>query len=497
MDNLLELLGKVDVNFLELELARKKFEKFMVHTTPGFQVNWHHRKECEIIDQFVAKKIKKLMIFQPPQTGKSQLGSRGLPAYVLGKRPDTRIAVCSYSAHLAESFNRACQMYIDSEAYQQLFPETRLYGGSGFSQENKALRNSEIFGIVNHRGYFKSVGVTGPLTGTSVDLGIIDDPFKDRIEANSQRMRDRVWDWYVEVFSTRMDNDAQELLMMTRWHEDDLAGRLLKQDAERVKEGLEPEWTVITFPGLKVGPPNEFDPREEGEALWPEKHSAARYELQKKKAPSAFQALYQQNPTTPGGNIIKPAEFIEISYAEFLQKIGKHKPVWDYIIDPAYGTKTSNDPSAIMSYCEFENCMFIRDVQSVRLEFPDLCDYIPKFMAKYSSRKSVLEIEPKASGKSIVPAVKRATKLNVKEYKFPKVDGTRLDDKDKVTRANVITEDIEVGRIYVITGSYLPGFKKQCEDFPNATHDDEVDCLVMAALKIFYRKRKKAVTTRG
>lgn len=495
--NVAEVLSKISHKQLHASLARKKFEHFMTYIKPNFEVNWHHRRECEAIDDFIDGKIKKLMIFQPPQTGKSEVGSRGFPAYVLGRKPNTRLAVCSYSAHLAEGFNRACQGYIDSDAYKEIFPNTKLYSGGGNGQDGKALRNSEIFGIVGYEGFFKSVGVTGPLTGTPLDIGIIDDPFKDRIEADSERIRERVWDWYLEVFSTRMHNDSQELLMMTRWHDDDLAGRLLKQDDEREARGEAREWTVISFAGLKEGPPTEFDPRQDGEALWPERHSRERYLQQKQRAPRTFQSLYQQNPTEPGGNIIKTEYITRISYQDFLGRCAKRKPVWDTIMDPAFDIKKVNDPSALMEYCEMDNCMFIRNVKSVKMELPTVCRYIPEFMI-HRTRRSWLEIEPKASGKSIVPAIRQGTKtINVKEYKYPKVDGTRMDDKDKVTRAWAVTDQVESGRVYVIEGPYVDSFFKQLQDFPNAAHDDEVDCFVMAALKIFYRKRKKGVTTRG
>ena len=141
------------------------------------------------------------MIFVPPQHGKSELSSRRFPAFALGKNPNLRIALCSYSSDLASTFNRNIQSIIDDNDFQDIFAQTKLNGQNVSTEIRKgALRNSSVFEIVGYSGFLKTVGVGGSLTGTSVDLGIIDDPYKDRKEANSQTIRNGVWDWYVDVF---------------------------------------------------------------------------------------------------------------------------------------------------------------------------------------------------------------------------------------------------------------------------------------------------------
>lgn len=278
------------------ELARRSFQDFVTYTKPEYQVNWHHALLCRYLQDFADGKIKKMMVFMPPQHGKSELTSRRLPAYILGKNQNAKIVGCSYSADLAKSFNRDVQRIIDDPTYNGIYPKTIL-NGSIFNENNKskAIRNSDRFDIVDSSGYYKSVGVGGSLTGTAVDIGLIDDPVKDGQEAESPTMRARVWDWYTQVFLTRLHNDSQQLLTMTRWHTDDLAGRILKSQND---------WLVLKLPAIKNGQTIEEDIRNEGEALWESRHSKEKLLSTKKLNERSFHALYQQNPKPFKGGLV-------------------------------------------------------------------------------------------------------------------------------------------------------------------------------------------------
>lgn len=268
-------------------LARRNFRDFIAYTKPEYEFNWHHESICEKLQAFSRVEIKKLMLFVPPQHGKSELATRRLPAYILGGNPNKKIAICSYSATLASTFNRDIQRVIEDIPYQSVFPETTLNEQSAINpSKNTYLRNSEIFEIVGHTGFVKTVGVGGSLTGTPVDVGIIDDPFKDREEAMSSTIREKVYNWYTDVFCTRLDNNSQQLIIMTRWHMEDLAGRILAKDND---------WEVVSYPAIKERE-NPNDPRQIGEALWPSKHSLARLEKIKADTPVTFNSLYQQEP---------------------------------------------------------------------------------------------------------------------------------------------------------------------------------------------------------
>lgn len=243
------------------------------------------------------------MVFMPPQHGKSELVSRQLPAYILGKDPKAKIIVASYSASLSSSFNRDCQRIIDSPAYAQVFPDTKLSSSNVVTMAGNWLRNSEIFEVVGQGGFLKSVGVGGSLTGTPADYAIIDDPVKDSIEAMSPTYQQRNWDWYNDVFYTRIHNDTRILITQTRWDVNDLSGKLL----DRMEESGGEQWTVLCIPAVKIADGDPEDPRNMGDALWPARHSLEKLHQIRNQSIRTFEALYQQNPkpTQAGGEFYK------------------------------------------------------------------------------------------------------------------------------------------------------------------------------------------------
>jgi len=298
---------------IKAKLASDEFRDFVQYTKPDYEINWHHDLLMDYLQQFAEGKIKKLMVFMPPQHGKSELTSRRLPAYLLGRNPKLKIIGCSYSSDLATSFNRDVQRIIDDESYQQIFPETTLNGSNvRTSAKGSYLRNSDMFEIVEHRGFYKSIGVGGSLTGTPADIGIIDDPVKDAIEAESITYRSRVWDWFTQVFLTRLHNDSQIIVTQTRWNLDDLSGRILS------RMNHDKSWTILSLPAINEGVTSIHDVREPGEALWESKHSLKRLMEIKVANPRAFQALYQQDPKPFEGGLVFP-KFNTISLEQFNQ----------------------------------------------------------------------------------------------------------------------------------------------------------------------------------
>lgn len=222
-------------------------------------------------------------------THNSELTTRRFPAYALGKDPDKKIILCTYAATLASKFNRDIQRIIDTEEYHGVFPDTTLIDSAMMKQPDRAyFRNLEQFEIVNKEGFLLSVGVGGALTGMPADLGIIDDPYKNREEASSPTVREKVYNWYTDVFRTRLHNDSQQLFIMTRWHPQDLAGRLLMEEPDK--------WEVLSFEAIKTRENGHEDPRELGEALWPDRHSLEKILHIKENQPVTFDSLYQQDP---------------------------------------------------------------------------------------------------------------------------------------------------------------------------------------------------------
>jgi len=271
-------------------MAKRNFLEFVKFTKKDYVVNWHHELLAnDYLQPFAEGKIKKLMVTMPPQHGKSQLTSRHLPAYILGLNPKTRIVGCSYGADIASGFNRDVQRIIDDDDYRLIFPNTLLNSKNAVSNNKGSfLRNADMFETVGYKGAYKSVGVGGPLTSFTADVLIIDDPVKDSVEAQSFTDQQRKWEWYISVALTRLHNNSQQLITMTRWDKNDLCGKIL----ELMPEG----WEVLHLEALKQNIYHPKDTRQQGEALWESWHSKEKILSIGRADPRTFDALYQGDP---------------------------------------------------------------------------------------------------------------------------------------------------------------------------------------------------------
>lgn len=467
-----------EIYLTENEFLRRKADKdllaFTYYVNYKYRAAWIHREIATKLNAFIfSNEPSKLMLFVPPQHGKSELASRNLPAFALGINPDLKIAACSYSIDLARSFNRDIQRIIDTEPYHQVFPNTTLNNKSvAADSKGTFLRNTEEFEIVNKRGSYKSVGVMGGLSGRSVDLAIIDDPVKDAMEANSEVYRNRVWEWYLNVLETRLHNKSKVLLIMTRWHEDDLAGRLLEHQPEK--------WEVVKFPAIKEDASDINDPREVGEALWSEKHNLEKLLSLRAMSERTFQSLYQQNPTNPEGNIIKKEWF------RYIDSHGVPAGIIDMWVDGAYTKSTKNDPTGIMITCFKNNTLFILHCENAYMEMPDLLKRIPELAQRFGlGGRSRIYIEPKASGKSLVQMLRKETRLNPVEIK------SKLVQQGKEARAHTASPRFESGAVILVKGSWNDLYESQMIGFPNVKHDEFIDLTGYAADKSFNTGSRK------
>ena len=450
-----------------IPLARQRLLYFTQFTKPDYSTNWHHRYVCDVLDRFSKQEMQRLMVFQAPQTGKSELVSRRLPAYLLGKNQNLRIALASYGADWSQTFNRDVQRIIDEEKYKMLFPKTTLSGKNAAQTSlGNYKRTADIFEIVGHKGWMKTVGIGGALTGSTVDVGLIDDPFKDRQEANSVTTRNMVWNWFTDVFETRLHNESQQLLTMTRWHEDDLAGRILKRDGDKKDGG---KWVVLRLPALREDFSDPNDPREIGEAIWPEKHSRERMETIRADSPSTFASMYQQRPSPAEGHLLKKAYFKHYELHQ-LPEGTNH-----CYIDTATseGELKTNDPTGILVYRVWQNKLYLIQFIKGMWSMPDLIEKIKWVAEKWlNGSRSKVWIENKSNGRSTKQLLDNATNLSVmlENIKYKKHE--RVENELPV---------LEAGRVLLPIGdSWVEDFMQQCLTFPNATHDEEVDCLTGA-----------------
>lgn len=460
------------------ELARRNLHDFFPLVAkfgllPDGLIPWHIKFICKRLTNFYnSSDVKKLMIFVPPQHFKSTISSQVFPAWVLGKNQNMKIALASYSPTLSSGFNRKTQHIIDSTEYRSIFPGTSLNSKNVSSDARQGkLRNSEIFEIIEGSGFFKTVGVGQALTGTSVDLGIIDDPYKDRADANSQTIRNRVWDWYNDVFKTRLHNNSKQLMLFTRWHEDDLAGRLIESEGK--------EWEIIKFPALREDLDDPNDPREIGDALLPHWHSKEKIEDVRDKSPRTFVSLYQQRPSPQEGEMIKRSWF------GIVDKIDRTEKKFDVWIDGAFTDKTKNDPTAIMITMMDENDLIIIHCEQIWLELWELVESIDELMkANGLPENTLIHVEPKASGHGIKNLLSKKG-LNVTFISEKQVK------KGKITRVEEAAPFIHGGRVKVFKNGWNESFFQEVITFPNGKHDDQVDVMAYAILEKFAKNRRE------
>lgn len=334
--------------------ARRHLLRFTLYTKPDYQATIYHYRVADVLTRVVAGLTpdptldkrnppadnpycvldplapKRVIITQPPQTGKSELASRRLPAYAFGCNPDLRIIATSYGDALATLMNRDVQQIIDSAEYTRLFPNTKLNNSNvRTAAYGQPLRNSDIFEIVARKGKYKSAGIGGTITGFSGDLGIIDDPIKNREDAESEVYRANLRHWFTTTFRTRLvaNPNSAIIIMHTRWHSDDLIGWLLELEKEKHDAD---QWLLINLPAvLDVIPDKEkepkyyeaytkYDRRPIGGLLWPDRLPQATLNGIRAYDPDDFEALYQQRPIKPGGEMFPREKWVIIARDDFI-----------------------------------------------------------------------------------------------------------------------------------------------------------------------------------
>lgn len=448
----------------ERRAARRSLEAFTRYTKLDYDVNWHHRVLCEHLDRFVAGEIKRLMVFMPPRMGKSELVSRRLPARILGENPDAGIIACSYGADLAGRMNRDVQRIIESGAYAALYPETRLFGSNVRTvAQGSYLRNSDLFEIVGHDGFYRSAGVGGGITGMGCQFGLIDDPIKNRLEAESATYRDALWDWYTSTFYTRLEKDACVLLTMTRWHKDDLAGRLLaQQEADPDAD----QWTVISFPAVAEGEPTELDPRHEGEALWPAKYDEER--LRKMfLAVGSYQAasLYQQRPRLREGGMFKAPWFPIVEESPVTAERVRY---WDKAGTAGGGKFTAGVRMARAA----DGLIYVEDV--IRGQWSS--------GERRRQMKQTAQLDAERFGNAVAIWVEQEPGSGGKESAETTVQDlagypvrAETVTGSKETRADPFAAQCEAGNVRLVRAPWNAAYIDELCDFPKGTFTDQVD----------------------
>jgi len=462
-----------DLGEVQRAIARRSLIDFCTYTDPVFQRGWFVDDVAEKLDRFIdrviAKESPRLMLFAPPQHGKSEMVSRKLPAYAVGRLPDLRIGAASYAAPLAESMSQDVEAITQADEYQEVFP------GGGFPSKDRPnplgkINRLDRRQILNGSGVYHAVGVGGPLTGRPLDVGIVDDPFKDAREALSGTIRETVWNWYRAVLRVRLQKGGGLIVMHTRWHVDDLAGRLLKaaeQDGE--------PWEVISYRAIDEEDTRRA-PEDEG-ALCPFRF--ARKDLNAIKATVGsywWSALYDQDPIVEGGDVF------ESDWWEFYKVVPKLRWMAIYA-DTASKTAERHDYSVFQAWgMGTDGRIYLLDQIRDKWKAPELRRRAIAFWLKWSKPRpdSVicrsLNIEDKSSGTGLIQEL-RVAKVGAERIAIP-VRGIPR-HVDKAVRASDGSPQIEAGNVVLPESApwlsdYLGEFEAFTLDGSHA-HDDQID----------------------
>lgn len=469
-----ESLSPLSLHDLRLDAARQSMAAFTMYTYPGYQMGWVHEDICSELDAFldavIARLSPRLLITVPPRHGKSELATRRFPAFAFGRNPNFEIISTSYSADLASRMNRDVQRIMDDARYAEIFPHSSLSQSARTVANGNYLRNSDIFEIVGHRGNYRSAGVGGGITGMGGDIMLIDDPVKDREQADSHVRREKVWDWYTSTFYPRRSPGAGILLIQTRWHTDDLAGRLLEAQAT----GDGDEWRVINFPAIA-----EVDEKHRriGEALHPERYNLDSLQQTRRAIGERdFNALYQQRPVADGGQIFKEPWLRYWFPKDLPEQFDSIILSWDMTF------KDSNDSDYVVGqvWASKDADRFLLDQVRSRMSFTDTLAAFKAQAEKWPLATRKL-IEDKANGPAVIDTLKHiVTGLIPVEP-----------DGSKTARAHAVTYLFESGNVYIPHPSHCSWAKAYIAEllqFPAGAHDDQVDATTRALRDMDKRK---------
>ena len=445
----------------QLGLKSLEFPAWLPAVTPQWTWDWPHQRHLyKALQRVTDGQCKRLMIFMPPRHTKTETVTVRYGAYRLEQNPKLNIILGCYNQKLANRFSRKTLRI----AKQRI----------ALSTDRKAVEEWEtVMG-----GGLRAVGVGGGITGFGGDLIMVDDPVKSREEAESETYRDKCWEWFNDDLYTRLEPGGAIVLTMTRWHDDDLAGRLLKEMAEGGEH-----WDVVNLPAIAED--DDAMGRRPGQALCPARYDEAKLlEIQRKLGSYSFAALYQQRPTPLEGGLFKREWF------------GKDKIIdrapdglqWARGYDLAVSQKTSADYTASFR-CAFtkEGDLIIDGGFRKKIEFPEQLRFVVKRMV--DEKNTMHGVEKALHGQALVQALRR----------IPAVRGIPLKDirvdTDKFTRALGWANLAEAGKVYLVSGGWNNDFLDEICRFTGKgdAHDDQVDA-VSLAVNMLAKRRSKLLT---
>jgi predicted phage terminase large subunit-like protein len=429
-----------------------------------YQAQYFHKALAKALEDVEAGKRLRLIITFPPRHGKSELSSKRFPAWYIGRDPYRYVAVCTYNQTFAEDFGKAVRGIMMGPAYRQVFPGCALKAGSKAADRLETEEGGALFFL----------GRGGTITGRGADLIIIDDPIKNSEEARSETIREQLWEWFQNDIKSRFMSDTGAMIIIqTRWHEDDLVGRITDPSNPHYDVEEAERWEIINIPAIAED--NDILDRPAGQPLWPERFGLEYLLAFKRANPRGFSALYQQRPTPEDGDFFQ-------SHMIKGYRAGDAPPRDRMRVyaasDHAVGTKQEHDKTCLMIIgVDEKSNIWVLDVWWRRARTDVVVDAMLALMKKW--KPLVWWAESGHISKSIGPFLyKRMAEekcyVNVVE---------QVPSKDKQTRAQSIQGRMAMGLVR------LPMFEPWYEDakqellkFPQARHDDFVDTLAHIGL---------------
>ena len=426
------------------------FLSFVKHVWPDFIEGSHHKRIADKFNKLASGEIKRLIINMPPRHTKSEFGSYLLPAWMVGKNPKLKIIQSTNTTELSVRFGRKAKALIDSPEYQKVF-KTKLREDSQAAGKWETAQGGEYY----------AAGVGSAITGRGADLLIIDDPHSEQDAMNSQAL-ERTYEWYRSGPRQRLQPGGSIIVIMTRWNEKDLTGRLLNAQ----KEVKADQWEIIEFHASMPS----------GDPVWPEYWKLEDLESVKASIPlSKWNAQYMQNPTSEEGALIKREWWRAWEDDEL--------PPLQHVIqsyDTAFMKKQSADYSAITTWGVFRPSeddppnLILVDAVKARYEFPEL-RRVALEQYGYWNPETVI-IESKASG---LPLTYELRKMGI-----PVINFTPSKGNDKHTRVNAVSPMFESGLIWAPKEmEFAQEVIEECAAFPYGDHDDLVDSMTQALMR--------------
>ena len=437
------------------ELCQEKFIKFVERVWPTFISGAHHKRMAEAFERVANGTCKRLIINMPPRHTKSEFASYLLPAWFLGKFPHKKVIQASNTGELAVGFGRKVRNLVDSEVYNNIFPNLALQADSKAAGRWNTSKGGDYFAI----------GVGGTVTGKGADVLIIDDPHSEQeaaMAASNPEVYDKVYEWYTSGPRQRLQPGGAIVVVMTRWAQRDLTGQVLKSAAQRSGE----EWEVIEFPAILPS----------GRPLWPQFWSIEELSALREELPNAkWQAQYQQNPVGNESAIVKR------DWWKWWEK--DDPPVCEYILqswDTAFEKTQRADYSAGTTWgifsCEEDNFapnIILLNTYKKRVEFPDLKRDVLREYNEYEPDSLI--VEKKASGAPLIYDL-RAMGIPVQEF-------TPGKGQDKIARLNSVSDIIASGKVWIPRTRWAEELVDEVAAFPSGEHDDLVDATTLALMR--------------